>query len=231
MASYKQLQIISMICILKQSYTLDFDSAVKNGRFQEITKDSSFTMNPSSDPSVSMYYDHHEESDNVAKENQSSRQNAGASLIFDLNQMELHDDDFTIGLSVVFLKFDAPSRGSVRVTVDREYYGQTYKDEEISNSHNKTIVHITQNIPLPDERIEENNIIRSYDQASLSCAVMNSLELHSVNQNTKGPDALELKSVRMTIDLLDWEMENSIYFTVTSYMIGKEGMSECEGYR
>ena len=188
-------------------------------------------MNPSSDPSVSMYYDHHEESDNVANENQSSRQNAGASLIFDLNQMELHDDDFTIGLSVVFLKFDAPSRGSVRVTVDREYYGQTYKDEEISNSHNKTIVHITQNIPLPDERIEENNIIRSYDQASLSCAVMNSLELHSVNQNTKGPDALELKSVRMTIDLLDWEMENSIYFTVTSYMIGKEGMSECEGYR
>ena len=62
MASYKQLQIISMMCLLEQSYSLDFDSAVKNGRFQEITKDSSFEMNPSSNPSISMYYDINEKS-------------------------------------------------------------------------------------------------------------------------------------------------------------------------
>ena len=49
--------------------------------------------------------------------------------------------------------------------------------------------------------------------------------------NAKGPDALELKSVQMRIDLLDWDTDNTLYFTVTSYMIGKENVSECEGYR
>ena len=151
--------------ILKQSYSLDFDSAVKNGRFQEIINDSSFSLNPSSDPSISMFYDQNENSEYTATENQSSRQKVGASLIFDLDQVELHDDDFTIGVSVVFLQFSSPSSGSVRVTIDREYYGQTYN---VNHSHNRTIVLITQNISLPEDRIEERNIVRSYDQASLS---------------------------------------------------------------
>ena len=166
MASYKQLQIISMMCLLEQSYSLDFDSAVKNGRFQEITKDSSFEMNPSSDPSISMYYDRHEKSEYTATENQSSKRKVGASLMFDLDQGRLHDDDFTIGISVVFLQFSAPSRGSVRVTIDRDYFGHKYNDKEVNDSHNRTIVYISHNISLPEERIEERNIIRSYDQAS-----------------------------------------------------------------
>ena len=166
MASYKQLQIISMMCLLKQSYSLDFDSAVKNGRFQEITKDSSFEMNPSSDPSISMYYDLNEKSEYTATENQSSKRKVGASLMFDLDQGRLHDDDFTIGISVVFLQFSAPSSGSVRVTIDRDYYGHKYNDKEVNDSHNRTIVYISHNISLPEERIEERNIIRSYDQAS-----------------------------------------------------------------
>ena len=166
MASYKQLQIISMMCLLKQSYSLDFDSAVKNGRFQEITKDSSFEMNPSSNPSISMYYDLNEKSEYMVTENQSSKRKVGASLMFDLDQGRLHDDDFTIGISVVFLQFSAPSSGSVRVTIDRDYYGHKHNDEEVNDSHNKTIVYISHNISLPEERIEERNIIRSYDQAS-----------------------------------------------------------------
>ena len=153
-----------MMLLLKQSYTLDFDSAVRNGRFQEIIKDSSFTMNPSSEPSISMYYDQNEKTEYIATESQSSRQQVGASLIFDLNQEELHDDDFTIGISVVFLQFSAPSSGSVRVTIDRDYYyGRT---QNVNDSHNRTIVLITQNITLPEERIEERSIVRSYDQAS-----------------------------------------------------------------
>ena len=167
MATYKQLQIISMMLILKQSYSLDFDSAVKNGRFQEIINDSSFSLNPSSDPSISMFYD--QNSEYIAKENQSSRQKVGASLIFDLDQVELHDDDFTIGVSVVFLQFSSPSSGSVRVTIDREYYGHTYS---VNHGHNRTIVLITQNITLPEERIEERSIVRSYDQASLSLSTI-----------------------------------------------------------
>ena len=164
MATHKQLHIISMMLLLKQSYTLDFDSAVRNGRFQEIIKDSSFTMNPSSEPSISMYYDQNEKTEYIATESQSSRQQVGASLIFDLNQEELHDDDFTIGISVVFLQFSAPSSGSVRVTIDRDYYyGRTHN---VNDSHNRTIVLITQNITLPEERIEERSIVRSYDQAS-----------------------------------------------------------------
>ena len=166
MASYKQLQIISMMCLLEQSYSLDFDSAVKNGRFQEITKDSSFEMNPSSDPSISMYYDRHEKSEYTATENQSSKRKVGASLMFDLDQGRLHDDDFTIGISVVFLQFSSPSSGSVRVTIDRDYFGHKYNDKEVNDSHNRTIVYISHNISLPEERIEERNIIRSYDQAS-----------------------------------------------------------------
>ena len=47
----------------------------------------------------------------------------------------------------------------------------------------------------------------------------------------KGPDARELRSVKMTIELLDWDKGNKLYFTVTSYMIGKEDVRECEGYR
>ena len=35
----------------------------------------------------------------------------------------------------------------------------------------------------------------------------------------------------MTIELLDWDKGNKLYFTVTSYMIGKEDVRECEGYR
>ena len=165
MATHKQLHIISMMLLLKQSYTLDFDSAVRNGRFQEIIKDSSFTMNPSSEPSISMYYDQNEKSEYIATESQSSRQQVGASLIFDLDQEELHDDDFTIGISVVFLQFSAPSSGSVRVTIDRDYYyyGCIHN---VNDSHNRTIVLITQNISLPVERIEERSIVRSYDQAS-----------------------------------------------------------------
>lgn len=165
MATHKQLQIISLMLILKQSYSLDFDSAVRNGRFQEIINDSSFSLNPSSDPSISMFYDQSENSEYIATETQSSRQKVGASLSFDLNQVELHDDDFTIGVSVVFLQFSSPSSGSVRVTIDREYYGHTYNGND---GHNRTIVLITQNISLPEERIEERNIVRSYDQASLS---------------------------------------------------------------
>ena len=166
MASHKQIQIISMIFLLEQSYSLDFDSAVKNGRFQEITKDSSFDMNPSSDPSISMYYDHDEKSEYMETENQGSEQKVGASLMFDLDQGRLQDDDFTIGISVVFLQFSAPSSGSVRVTIDRDYFGRKYNDEEVNDSHNRSIVYISQNISLPEERIEERNIIRSYDQAS-----------------------------------------------------------------
>ena len=166
MASYKQLQIISMMCLLEQSYSLDFDSAVKNGRFQEITKDSSFEMNPSSNPSISMYYDLNEKSEYMATENQSSKRKVGASLMFDLDQGRLHDDDFTIGISVVFLQFSSPSSGSVRVTIDRDYFGHKYNDKEVNDSHNRTIVYISHNISLPEERIEERNIIRSYDQAS-----------------------------------------------------------------
>ena len=49
--------------------------------------------------------------------------------------------------------------------------------------------------------------------------------------NAKGPDALELKSVQMRIDLLDWDTDYTLYFTVTSYKIGKENVNECEGYR
>ena len=59
--------------------------------------------------------------------------------------------------------------------------------------------------------------------------------VYSYNVNNisllKGPDALELKSVQMTIDLLNWDTENTLYFTVTSYKIGKEDVGECEGYR
>ena len=166
MASYKQLQIISMMCLLEQSYSLDFDSAVKNGRFQEITKDSSFEMNPSSNPSISMYYDINEKSEYMVTENQSSKRKVGASVMFDLDQGRLHDDDFTIGISVVFLQFSTPSSGSVRVTIDRDYFGHKYNDKEFNDSHNKTIVYISHNISLPEERIEERNIIRSYDQVS-----------------------------------------------------------------
>ena len=166
MASYKQLQIISMLFLLKQSYSLDFDSAVKNGRFQEITKDSSFDMNPSSDPSISMYYDHDGKSEYMATGNQSSKQKVGASLMFYLDQVRLHDDDFTIGISVVFLQFSAPSSGSVRVTIDRDYFERKYNDKVVNDSHNRTIVFISQNISLPEERIEDRSIIRSYDQAS-----------------------------------------------------------------
>ena len=166
MASYKQLQIISMMCLLEQSYSLDFDSAVKNGRFQEITKDSSFEMNPSSNPSISMYYDINEKSEYMVTENQSSKRKVGASVMFDLDQGRLHDDDFTIGISVVFLQFSTPSSGSVRVTIDRDYFGHKYNDKEVNDSHNRTIVYICHNISLPEERIEERNIIRSYDQVS-----------------------------------------------------------------
>ena len=155
-----------MLFLLKQSYSLDFDSAVKNGRFQEITKDSSFDMNPSSDPSISMYYDHNEKSEYMETENQGSEQKVGASLMFDLDQGRLHDDDFTIGISVVFLQFSAPSSGSVRVTIDRDYFERKYNDKVVNDSHNRTIVFISQNISLPEERIEERSIIRSYDQAS-----------------------------------------------------------------
>ena len=155
-----------MLFLLKQSYSLDFDSAVKNGRFQEITKDSSFDMNPSSDPSISMYYDHDEKSEYMETENQGSEQKVGASLMFDLDQGRLHDDDFTIGISVVFLQFSAPSSGSVRVTIDRDYFERKYNDKVVNDSHNRTIVFISQNISLPEERIEERSIIRSYDQAS-----------------------------------------------------------------
>ena len=155
-----------MLFLLKQSYSLDFDSAVKNGRFQEITKDSSFDMNPSSDPSISMYYDHDEKSEYMETENQGSEQKVGASLMFDLDQGRLQDDDFTIGISVVFLQFSAPSSGSVRVTIDRDYFERKYNDKVVNDSHNRTIVFISQNISLPEERIEDRSIIRSYDQAS-----------------------------------------------------------------
>lgn len=35
----------------------------------------------------------------------------------------------------------------------------------------------------------------------------------------------------MRIDLVNWDTENTLYFTVTSYKIGKENVNECEGYR
>ena len=113
-----------------------------------------------------MYYDNNDKSEYMATENQGSEQKVGASLMFDLDQGRLHDDDFTIGISVVFLQFSAPSSGSVRVTIDRDYFGRKYNDEEVNDSHNRSIVYISQNISLPEERIEERNIIRSYDQAS-----------------------------------------------------------------
>ena len=35
----------------------------------------------------------------------------------------------------------------------------------------------------------------------------------------------------MRIELVDWDTDNTLYFTVTSYKIGKENVNECEGYR
>ena len=167
MASNKQRQIILIVCIFKQSFALDFESAVKDGRFQEITMmDIDFTMNPSTAPSVSLYYDD-EAKNEYSRESHPASSPQSAKIEFDLAAADLdHNDDFTIGISVVFLKFSASFTGSLRITIDRDYYEHKHEDEEINDSHNKTVVYINQAISLPEEKYEQRSIVRSYDQAT-----------------------------------------------------------------
>ena len=123
-------------------------------------------MNPSTAPSVSLYYDH-EAKNEYSRESHPASSPQSAKIEFDLAAADLdHNDDFTIGISVVFLKFSASFTGSLRITIDRDYYEHKHEDEEINDSHNKTVVYINQDISLPEEKYEQRSIVRSYDQAT-----------------------------------------------------------------
>ena len=82
------------------------------------------------------------------------------------------------------------------------------------------------NISLPTENYAPTSIIRSYDQV---CHSSHHDHTHSRLCWQWGTEA-RIKSVRLELSLEGWEAASSLYFTVTSYKIGRQG-GECEPSR
>merc|ERR1711892_730189 len=123
---------------------LEFEAAFENGKFEEIKGSKSYFLDPEYIPSKSLYFDQ--------RRNNSSVDTSLSSINLSFKTQNLdEDEDFMVGMSLVFLKFTSiNSRVIVETFVDGTHY----------HMHDK---HISDHFDLPNTTIEEAHIVRSWD--------------------------------------------------------------------
>ena len=140
---------------------LEFEAAFENGKFEEIKGkktrlmqfaslivfiigSKSYFLDPEYNPSKSLYFDQ--------RRNNSSVDTSLSSINLSFKTQNLdEDEDFMVGMSLVFLKFTSiNSRVIVETFVDGTHY----------DKHDK---HISDHFDLPNTTIEEAHIVRSWD--------------------------------------------------------------------
>merc|ERR1740124_552673 len=133
------------ILSISNTDALDFETAFKDGKFEEITGSNLFLLDPLTTSSKSMYFDPWKNMSYVSKSQFTP------SLTFETPNLA-DDVDFTVGISLVILKFvsiyPTPTNATVR----------TYIDHKEINSRT-----IENDVNLPETKILEKHIVKSWD--------------------------------------------------------------------
>lgn len=198
---------------------LNLDKAIDRGMFRRVT-DNSMPMNLEFNPAKShsaaynLYYDyanHYEEEEERDTKLFTEKVHGNNRIItFSLDpnwSASIDNNDFSVGLSIVFLKFESwVNSSSIEVNIHKVFY------DSWAESRNETIF---PNIHLPTENNETffhpSSIIKSFSSE----------------------DPMQyIESLSAEITLKDWDVRNQLYFTLTSYKIGRRSPSvrRCEGY-
>jgi len=188
--------VIFFLLHIHQCCGLDFNSALESGIFKPIRAGAiseNITIHPKREPSISMYY---------ASEGFPPREDF--SITFQLDESWISDigDDFTVGVSIVFLQF-LSDNSIIDVTIEHD------REPVV-----KETVH--PNIYLPPDKNETHfktsSILRSFSQRTAP--------------SRRGKD------LKLILRFKDWSLENTLYFTVTSYKIGlwDNDIGHCDGY-
>merc|ERR1711936_122004 len=146
--------------------------------------------------------------DNSERENHSHQgNNLTKTIDIDLeNDWENTYDPLTAGLSIVFLKFISSRNSLIEVQITKEY------SHGVNTNDTITQYTILPNVQLPTTSFDPVNVVKSYPEHG---------EQGRVGRIT----------VRLTLS--QWDSSNQLYFTVTSYKLGKAGHTrqECSELR
>jgi len=205
----KLLSFSLCFIIINTSFALDFEKAWKNNKFRDIESNTEqWIVHPERFPSVSLYYDKYrrntESSDST--ENNSSGSQWSSELptkkIEIILENDFASDDDVLTTGLSIVFLKFTGSSKIVVNIDKEYT-EAYLDS------NQTL-EILPDIHLPTTNYLPTSLVRSYPQ-----------------EGEKG----SVDRIKVTLLLTDWKYSNQLYFTVTSYMLGKQGTrrQHCRG--
>ena len=125
-------------------HSLDLDAALAQGKFERIFEDKDIHLNPSSNPSSSMYFD------NLNDPNLDQTTDDTLNMVTLQFHGEWSDTDYKLGLSLLILSFDTDN-GTTSLVVSTQ------------SRRAAKIQEFRSDIELPDSTIQEENIIRTWE--------------------------------------------------------------------
>ena len=122
-------------------HSLDLEAALAQGKFEQIFGDKTIDLDPSSNPSRSMFFD-----------NPNIYQTTEDPIFLRFHGKYLSDEDYKLGLSLLILSFNTDNQ-------------TTSMEVIIESNQGSRIQRIFKNdIDLPSSTIQEENIIRTWDE-------------------------------------------------------------------
>ena len=115
---------------------LDLDTALAQGKFEQIFENRNINLDPSTNPSSSMYFD-----------NPNSEETTDIMILF---SGIFKNEDYKLGLSLLILSFDTDNGTSSM---------EVFTESRTTSKRQK----FRSDIELPDSTIQEENIIRSWE--------------------------------------------------------------------
>ena len=183
---------------------LDLEAALAQGKFEQIFENRNINLDPSTNPSSSMYFD-----------NPNSEESTDIMILF---HGIFKNEDYKLGLSVLILSFDTDNgTSSMEVFIESRTASKSQK--------------FRSDVELPDSTIQEENIIRSWEifleddlhsDGYMSIIMM----LKNLTPRSKVGVYHPLQSP-FDFCLLQ------IYFVATSYKVSRRGSSQnqCQSFR